>query len=93
MHFKEVSFERYPLLKLAFDAGKRGGNSGAIINAADEACIDLFLKDQNSILEIEDLIMEAYKQIPFIASPTLKDLYETDRKTRAFIYALRKDEA
>ena len=93
LHFGEVSFERFPLLKLAFEAGKKGGNSGAIINGADEACIDLFLQDKISFLEIEQGIMEAYESIEFIAEPTYEDLYESDRKARDFIYSKWKGEA
>lgn len=90
LHFGEVSYERYPLLKLAYEAGAKKGNSGAVINAADEASIDLFLHDQISFLEIESLIIEAYHTIPFIENPTLEELFETDKMTREFIYNKRK---
>lgn len=86
LHFGEVSFERFPLLKLAFDAGRKGGNSGAVINGADEACIDLFLQDKISFLDIEEGIMKAYESIEFIENPTYEQLYESDRKARDFIY-------
>lgn len=86
LHFGEVSYERYPLLKLAYEAGRKGGNSGAIINAADEAAIDLFLQHKISFLEIEELIMEAYAKIPFIQNPCLEDLQASDKQTREFVY-------
>lgn len=86
LHFDEVSYERYPLLKLAYEAGRKGGNSGAIINAADEVAIELFLNHEISFLEIEDLIIEAYAKIPFIQDPSLEDLQNTDKQTRLFVY-------
>lgn len=86
LHFKEVDFVRYPLLKLAYEAGVRGGNSGAIINGADEACIDLFLQDKITFLEIEEGIMKAYNELEYIENPTYKDLEESDLKARSFIY-------
>lgn len=86
LHFGDVSYERYPLLKLAYEAGRRGGNSGAIINGADEACIDLFLQDKISFLDIEKGILDAYNEIDFISDPSYKDLEESDRKARAYIY-------
>lgn len=86
LHFDEVSYERYPLLKLAYDAGKKGGNSGAIINGADEAAIDLFLKHKISFLDIEKMIIDAYEAIPFIEDPTLEELQDTDRQSRQFVY-------
>lgn len=88
LHFGAVDFERYPLLKLAYDAGKKKGNTGAIINAADEASIDLFVKEKISFLDIEKYIFMAYENMPFIEYPTLEQLEETDLKTRAYIYAL-----
>lgn len=90
LHFDHVSFERYPLLALAYEVGERKGNSGAIINAADEAAIDLFLQEKISFLMIEELIIKAYHTIPFIENPTLLDLLETDKQTRAFVYACGK---
>lgn len=86
LDFKAVDDERYPLLKLAFTAGRRGGNSGAILNGADEAAVDLFLHDKISFLEIEEAIFAAYKHIPYIADPSLDDLIETDRKAREYVY-------
>lgn len=88
LHFGKVDFERYPLLKLAYDAGRKKGNTGAIINAADESCIDLFVKEKISFLDIEKYIFMAYENIPFIENPTLEELEETDAKTRAYVYAL-----
>lgn len=87
LHFKEVSFERYPLLELAYEVGKRKGNSGAIINGADEAAIDLFLQEKIDFITIETCIIEAYKEIPFIECPTVQQLVESDRKARRFVYA------
>ncbi len=85
LHFQNVSYERYPLLKLAYQAGRRGGNSGAIINGADEAAIALFLENKISFLMIETLIEEAYMALPFIENPTLEDLKKTDAMAREFV--------
>lgn len=83
--FREMSFERYPLLKLAFDAGRKGGNSGAIINAADEVCVQLFIDEKISFLDIEKYIFDAYEHIKFIANPTVDELMESDKQTREYI--------
>jgi len=88
LHFSKMDYKRFPLLKLAFEAGKRGGNSGAILNAADEIAVELFLNRRISFLEIEDYIFKAYEEIEFIASPTLDDIKSTDQKTRAYLRSL-----
>lgn len=86
LHFEAMDYERFPLLKLAFEAGKRGGNSGAILNAADEVAVDLFVNKKISFLEIETLIFKAYENMEYIAHPTIDDIIKTDIDTRAYIY-------
>ncbi|MDF9824402.1 1-deoxy-D-xylulose-5-phosphate reductoisomerase [Breznakia sp. PF5-3] len=88
LHFKEMNFERYPLLALAFEAGKRGGNSGAILNAADEVAVELFINHKIKFLEIEEYIFMAYKNIEYIEHPTMNDIIKTDKDTRAYLYQL-----
>ncbi|MBQ2479363.1 MAG: 1-deoxy-D-xylulose-5-phosphate reductoisomerase, partial [Erysipelotrichales bacterium] len=56
--FREMSFERYPLLKLAYDAGRQGGNLGAALNGANEAAVKLFLEEKISFLDIERYVEE-----------------------------------
>ncbi|MFV0381889.1 MAG: 1-deoxy-D-xylulose-5-phosphate reductoisomerase [Breznakia sp.] len=86
LNFEDIDFKRYPLLALAFDVLHRKGNAGAIINAADEAAIDLFLQKKITFLEIEDAICSAFKNVAFMKNPSLRDLIKTDRETRAYIY-------
>lgn len=88
LHFNEWEEERYPLLKLAFDAGRRGGNSGAILNAADEVAVELFLSGRISFLEIERYIYKAYEQMAFLKNPTVEDIIKTDKDTRNYLYQL-----
>ena len=44
--FEEVDYERYPLVKLAIDAYSLGGSARTVLNAANEACVDLFLNQK-----------------------------------------------
>ena len=59
LHFEKVSFERYPLVKCAIDAYKKGKLQCTILNAANEAAVQLFLKDKIKFFEIEKIIFEA----------------------------------
>lgn len=90
LHFEKADEQRYPLLKLAFEVGKKGGNLGAVMNAADEEAVALFLNEKISFLEIEQSIIEAVKTIPYIANPTLQDIVDSDRKAREFIAEICK---
>ncbi len=61
LHFEELSYERYPLVKVAKDALKAGGLQCTILNAANEAAVKLFLEEKISFVEIEKIIINALK--------------------------------
>lgn len=54
--FSELSKKRYPCLGYAYDAASKGGIYLAVLNAANEAAVWLFLHDYISFLEIEEII-------------------------------------
>ena len=56
LHFEELSYKRYPLLKLAYEMGKKGSIYTTVLNAANEAAVNLFLNNKIKFLEIEDII-------------------------------------
>lgn len=59
LHFEKVSFERYPLVALAIDAFKKGKLQCTILNAANEAAVQLFLEGKIAFLDIETIIAQA----------------------------------
>ena len=85
LHFEPAIMERYPLLKLAFEVGKKGGNLGAIMNAADEEAVRLFLNKKIAFLDIETSVIKAVEGVRFIAEPTLQDIIESDAAARRFV--------
>ena len=85
LHFEPASMERYPLLKLAFEVGKKGGNLGAIMNAADEEAVRLFLNKKIAFLDIETSVIKAVEGVRFIAEPTVQDIIESDAAARRFV--------
>ena len=56
LHFEELSFDRYPCLEYAYYAVNRGGIYPAVLNAANEAAVWLFLNDKIEFLDIEKII-------------------------------------
>ncbi len=86
--FETVSFDRYPCLKYAYDALRMGGNAAAIVNAANEAAVDLFLKGNISFLMIETLIGKALQETPIIEHPSLEQLLYTDATVKDSIYRI-----
>ncbi|MBQ9910419.1 MAG: 1-deoxy-D-xylulose-5-phosphate reductoisomerase [Lachnospiraceae bacterium] len=81
-----LTFERpdtdvFEGLKLAYDAGKRGGNAPTVLNAANEWAVAKFLKRELSYLGITESIKKALDQAQFTENPSLDDILETERKT------------
>ena len=58
LHFEELSMERYPCLEYAYYAVNRGGIYPAVLNAANEAAVWLFLNDKIKFLDIEKIIYD-----------------------------------
>lgn len=82
LHFAELSFERFPCLKMAYDAGKTGGSLPAVLNAANEEAVHLFLQNQITFLQIEELIQRAMDEHKVIQEPDLETIQAVDRETR-----------
>ena len=87
LHVAPMNFERYPLLRLAYEVGEKMGNLGAVMNGADECAVALFLDNRIRFLDIERYVSEAVAAAHYIAKPTLEQLKESDRWARAFVSA------
>lgn len=90
LHFEKVDTERFPLLKTAYECGKKEGNACAVLNAANEEAVRAFLNEEITFLDIERLIFKALEEIEYIKEASLEDIFETDAKTRAYINDLLK---
>lgn len=78
LHFSEMSFERFPCLKMAYEAGKTGGSLPAVLNAANEEAVHLFLQNRISFLQIEEFIQRAMDEHEVIQKPNLETIKEID---------------
>jgi len=76
--FKPMDYNRFPLLKLAYQIGRQGGIMPTVMNAANEAAVRLFLDGQISFLDIESIIMKTVDAFTQIEHPTLDEIIETD---------------
>ena len=85
LHFEAANTKRYPLLGLAFEVGRKGGNLGAVMNGADEEAVALFLQEKISFLDIETYVIRAVEAAVYIEHPTLQDLMDADHFGRAFV--------
>lgn len=85
LHFMKPDFEKLPCLALAVDCAKRGGTAPAVLSAANEAAVALFLGRRLGYNEIYDCVAAALGSIDFIAEPSLEDILAADAAARAFV--------
>ena len=86
LHFEELSYKQYPLLKMAIDAGKSKGLNPATLNAANEAAVNLFLNGKITFLQIEEIIGECLEKYNNDLDVTLEKILDRDLKVKDYIY-------
>ncbi len=85
LHFLKPELEKLPCLALAMDCARRGGTAPAVLSAANEAAVALFLARRLGYNEIYDCVAAALGSIDFIAEPSLEDILAADAAARAFV--------
>ena len=84
LNFEKPCLKTFNNLKLAFEAGEKGGNSPCILNASNEVVVEAFLNEKINYLDMTKLIEDSLNKISYIASPNLDQLIETDIVTRKY---------
>jgi 1-deoxy-D-xylulose-5-phosphate reductoisomerase len=68
--FERPDIHTFPSLSLAIEAGKKGGTYPAVLCAADEIAVELFLSHRIKFTDIANLIAQVLEQHQAIAHPT-----------------------
>jgi len=76
--FEAINYSMFPCLQLALDAGKRGGTYPAVLCAADEVAVELFLKQHINFSGIAEIIASTISLHRGITNPTLDDILTAD---------------
>jgi 1-deoxy-D-xylulose-5-phosphate reductoisomerase len=82
LQFREMDYERYPCLHMAFEAGKQGGSAPTVFNAANEVAVARFLAGEITFLQIEEIIERVMQLHISVALPDLEQISFTDRWAR-----------
>ena len=85
LHFKEMDYERYPLVKIAKEVGKFGGNLGAVLNAANDKAVELFLDGKISFLDIEKSVIDTIGHAKYIKHPTLDEIMQSHKWAERYV--------
>lgn len=93
--FREPDHHKYPCMKLAYAAGRAGGSMPAVLNAANEQAVALFLQEKIAFLDIPRLIEGVCDrhQSQNTAQPTLDDIINADRWARQAVLDASQESA
>jgi len=84
LNFEPVDYEKFPCLKLAMDAGKSGGTYPAVLCAADEVAVELFLSHRISFTDIAKIVQKTLEQHQNIPQPSLEEILAADDWAREY---------
>ena len=85
LHFMKPDLGRMPCLALAMDCARRGGNAPAVMSAANEVAVGMFLSGKLGYNEIYESVEYALGRIGFIAEPSLEDILSSDGEARTLV--------
>lgn len=80
--FEPPDLRRFPALRMGFEAAKRRGTSGAVLNAANEVAVAAFLSGRIRFGMIQQTVHRTIQAHEFVAEPSLEQLLEADRAAR-----------
>ena len=86
--FEQPDFDAFPCLRLAIEAGKKGGTYPAVLCAADEVAVELFLSQRIKFIDIAHLVEQALELHQNILHPTLEEVMAADTWARQKVQEL-----
>lgn len=90
LDFDEPDLEKFPCLKLAFEAGKQGGTPPVVMNAANEEAVYAFLDKKISLWDIYEITKKMTEKHENILNPSLDEIFEVDKVVREEVRNLTK---
>jgi 1-deoxy-D-xylulose-5-phosphate reductoisomerase len=82
LRFERPDLQRFPCLKLAYDALQAGGSAPALMNAANEVAVEAFLNRQIGFRMIDQLIARVMDTVPHEPVTEMAGLLAQDRRAR-----------
>lgn len=83
LNFRKPDYDRFPCLRLAFEALRSGGSAAAVLNAANEIAVEAFLDRRLGFREIPGLIESVLSRIPVEPVRDLEGVLAQDQAARA----------
>jgi 1-deoxy-D-xylulose-5-phosphate reductoisomerase len=91
MNFSKPDLDKFPCLRLAYEAVTVGGTMPIVLNAADEIVVDLFLKEKIKFTEIPVIIEKVMKNHKIIKNADLEEIMKVDEWARKEVMKMTKN--
>lgn len=88
LEFFAPDLEKFGCLRLAYEAGRAGGDRPVVLNAANEVAVEHFLKRKITFGGIYEVVLETLERFPTRSASTLSELLEVDKLVREFAVGL-----
>ncbi len=82
MDFQEPNLDRFPCLRLAYEAIDAGGIMPTVLNAANEIAVEAFLNEQVRFTDIPVIIERCMRKFEVKAADTLEIILDADQQAR-----------
>ena len=82
LEFHAPDEEAFPMLRLAREAGERGGTAPCAFNAANEVAVDAFLGGRIGFLDMAEVVEGTLRAVGGAAARDLDDLVAADAEAR-----------
>lgn len=82
LDFEKPDFEKFPSVKMAYEAGKIGGSATVCMNAANEEAVFAFLEDKIKLYEIYQITSKMMEQHHLVKNPSIDEIFEIDKEVR-----------
>ena len=90
MTFYAPDKEKFPALELAYRSLEKGGNMACIMNAANEAAVAAYLRDEIGFYDITDIVAECMDGADFAANPDIETIFSSNESAYAMASELIK---
>jgi 1-deoxy-D-xylulose-5-phosphate reductoisomerase len=82
-NFYAPDLDKFPALRLAYEALRAGGSATCTLNAADEVAVEAFLREEIPFVSIPAVIEETLERVPVRQPKSIEEVLEVDEQSRS----------
>ena len=82
LDFEKPDFEKFPSVRLAYEAGRTGGTATVCLNAANEEAVFAFLDGKMKLYDIYTIVNKMMAEHKVIKTPDIEEIFAVDSEIR-----------